>query len=173
MHSNWTAWKAILPATLLALGCSQADEASPPEAASPEAASAEYVLSEEPADATGVIDARKTAEDGQLVAVVGRVGGAEEPFVEGAAAFLIADESLKPCDDGCPSPWDYCCLAGLAESRAMVKIVDDAGQIVEGDAKQLLAVKELQTVVVRGRAKRDDDGNLTILATGVYVRPTG
>jgi hypothetical protein len=34
-----------------------------------------------------------------------------------------------------------------------------------------LGAKELSTVVVKGKAKRDDAGNLTVLASGVYVRP--
>ena len=35
---------------------------------------------------------------------------------------------------------------------------------------QSTPLQELQTVVVQGRAKRDDKGNLTILATGIFVR---
>ena len=38
------------------------------------------------------------------------------------------------------------------------------------DARKLLDVKELSTVVVQGKAQRDDAGNLTVLATGVYVK---
>ena len=41
---------------------------------------------------------------------------------------------------------------------------------MKADARELLNVKELATVVVLGKAQRDDDGNLTILATGVHVR---
>jgi hypothetical protein len=40
----------------------------------------------------------------------------------------------------------------------------------KSDARDLLNVKENELVVVSGRAKRDDAGNLTVLATGVYVR---
>ena len=42
--------------------------------------------------------------------------------------------------------------------------------MVETDARKLFDVKELQTVVVRGKAKRDDKGNLTVLASSVFVR---
>ena len=52
----------------------------------------------------------------------------------------------------------------------MVKIVDASGKTVAMDAKKSLGLKELQTVVVRGRAKRDETGNLTVLADGVFVR---
>ena len=37
------------------------------------------------------------------------------------------------------------------------------------DARELLKVQELSTVVVRGKAQRDESGNLTVLANGVYV----
>ena len=50
-------------------------------------------------------------------------------------------------------------------------MVDNKGDAVRTPARELLGVKESQTVVVRGKAKRDDKGNLTVLATGVYVRP--
>ncbi len=44
---------------------------------------------------------------------------------------------------------------------------------MRADARELLKVKELSTVVVKGKAKRDDAGNLTILASGVYVKKSG
>ncbi len=89
--------------------------------------------------------------------------------------FMLVDSALKPCnendDDGCTTPWDYCCDTDvLPASKAMVKVVDASGKTVAVDAKKLLGVKELQTVVVRGRARRDDAGNLTVFASGVFVR---
>lgn len=49
-------------------------------------------------------------------------------------------------------------------------MVDENGTLVKVDAKELLGVKELSTVVVKGKVKRDDFGNLTVLASGVYVK---
>jgi hypothetical protein len=88
---------------------------------------------------------------------------------------LIVDPSLVPCSeragDSCPTPWDYCCDTDrLAESKATIKFVDDHGDTLATDARQLLGLKELQHVTVRGQAKRDDAGNLTVLATGIYVK---
>ena len=40
------------------------------------------------------------------------------------------------------------------------------------DARKLLGVKELSTVVIQGKATRDDQGNLTVAATKVFVRPS-
>jgi len=134
-----------------------------------------YLLTSEPAGAKGVKDTRAAAKDADEVTLIGRIGGDEKPWVEGQAAFLIVDTSLKPCNerpgDDCPIPWDYCCDAGeLPTSKAMIKIVDTTGKTVATDARKLLGVKELQTVVVHGKAKRDDAGNLTVLADKIFVR---
>ncbi len=54
---------------------------------------------------------------------------------------------------------------------ATVKIADEQGKALPVGARELLGVKELDTVVVRGRAKRDEQGNLTVLAEGIFRRP--
>jgi len=52
----------------------------------------------------------------------------------------------------------------------LIQVVENNGQTVKADPKALLNVRELSTVVVEGQAQRDDDGNLTVLASGVYVK---
>ncbi|MGC1273768.1 MAG: hypothetical protein WBC44_08685 [Planctomycetaceae bacterium] len=164
-----------LAAGLLA-GCGSGDTASPTVASVAPVGKA-YLLASEPAGGKDVVAARETAKDGEEVTVVGRIGGDTTPWVEGLAAFKIVDPAAKACSDipgdGCPTPWDYCCEEGLGEKTALVKVVGADGKPVGTDARQLLGVKELQTVVVTGKAKRDDAGNLTILAEKVYVRPGG
>ena len=96
-------------------------------------------------------------------------------MVKGLAAFSIVDQSLKACSDipgdQCQKPWDYCCeTSELPTSTALVKVVDESGDLVKADARELLDVKELSTVIVKGKAQRDDAGNLTVLASGVYVK---
>lgn len=155
----------------IATGCSQAEK----PVATSEAAASPYRLTTEPSTPRGVKAARADAKNDEEVALVGRIGGDVDPWVEGQAAFMLVDTALKPCnendDDGCKTPWDYCCDTDvLPASKAMVKVVDVSGKTVAVDARKLLGVKELQTVVVRGRAKRDEAGNLTVLASGVFVR---
>jgi hypothetical protein len=136
----------------------------------------QYLLADEPADAKGVMDVREGAQEEDEVVVVGRIGGSANPWVEGRAAFSIVDLSLKACSDiegdTCKVPWDYCCETDLLpKATVLVKVVDETNSIVAADSRELLQVKELQTVVVEGTAKRDDSGNLTILASGVFVKP--
>ncbi|QDV41009.1 hypothetical protein Enr13x_08470 [Stieleria neptunia] len=162
---------------LLATGCSDnADVASDPSqaAADSAAAASPYAAESEPEGAMPVGEAREKTEDGQDVTLVGLVGGSSEPFVEGLAAFTIVDPKVPYCadDEGCPTPWDYCCQTdAVKDNIATVKIVDDAGKPVAQDAREFLGVKELSTVVVSGKAQRDDQGNLTVAAHQVFVRP--
>jgi hypothetical protein len=164
-----------LATALFACGCSGSP--APEPTSSPDAAanaSSPYRLTAAPPGAVGVAAARQSSGDGDDIVVTGRVGGQSKPFVDGMAAFLIVDPSLSPCpaSEGCPTPWDYCCQPDeTAARRAMVKVVDDQGKVVAEDARPLLGLKELAAVVVRGTAQRDEAGNLTVLARGVYVEP--
>ena len=106
------AWSAA--ALGVALGCGT-DEQPAADATAPLAAQADgakYVLSAEPEGAQGVRDVRESAADGDEVVVIGRIGGSENPWLDGYAGFSVVDPSVKHCgelgDDGCPKPWDYC-----------------------------------------------------------------
>lgn len=89
-------------------GCSK-QTSDPP---SPKIDGTPFLLTAEPARATGVIQVRDEAADQDEVVVVGRIGGSENPWVAGLAAFSIVDPSIKSClecgSDGCLKPWDYC-----------------------------------------------------------------
>jgi hypothetical protein len=137
-----------------------------------------YVLSAEPDGGQDVAAAFKDVKDGDDIVIIGRVGGSFDPWVKNRAAFNIVDCSLRACSDetpdgetcSCTTPWDYCCETDkLKGAMAMVKFVDADGKVVKHSAQDVFAVKELQTVVIQGKAERDA-GNLNILATGMYVR---
>jgi hypothetical protein len=130
-----------------------------------------YTLAAEPAGAKGVVAVREASRDGDEIVVVGKVGGSARPFVEGRCAFTMIDTSIEPCDDdGCGNP--YCSVdAGvLRKSTTLVKVVDGQGNSLPTGARQAFGLEQLQTVVIKGKAKKDEQGNLTILASGVFVR---
>jgi hypothetical protein len=164
---------AWLGALAVCVGCSSGT--SSPMSNGPTAQARQYLLLEEPAAAKSVSEAKESAQDGEEVTLVGRIGGSDHPFVSGRASFTIVDTSLVPCNekegDMCKTPWDYCCDSDrLPAATAVVKVVDDSGKTLAMDAKKELGMTELQTVVVTGKAKRDDAGNLTVLAPAVYVK---
>ena len=167
----------LLAATIA--GCSsQATTDTAETGRGPSAEGAKYLLSASPVGAKDVIAVRSESEDDQEVVVVGRIGGSNSPWIEGRAAFSVVDRSLKACSDIpgdlCPTPWDYCCETDkLPAATTLVKVVDSDGQLLTTDARELLGLEELQTVVVKGKAQRDEEGNVTILASGIFVDPAG
>jgi hypothetical protein len=160
--------------TLPFVGCESQTVSQTAKQNGPSAEGVKYLLTDEPTDAQPVISVRENAEHDDEVVIVGRIGGGANPWIEGLAAFSIVDQSLKACSDipgdACKTPWDYCCEPELSTGMALVKVVGSDGKPVRVDARELLAVKELSTVVVTGRAERDDSGNLTVLATGIFVQ---
>ncbi|HQX51886.1 MAG TPA: hypothetical protein PK992_03730 [Planctomycetaceae bacterium] len=161
------------------VGC--AEESSSTTAApaktstAPSVDGSKFIITEEPEGAKDVIAVREAAKDGDDVVLVGRIGGSENPWIEGQAAFTVVDNSLQACNaiegDTCKKPWDYCCeTSKLPGATALVKVVDENGDSVKADARDLLHVTELSRIIVKGKAVRDDAGNLTVLATGIYVK---
>jgi hypothetical protein len=173
MNRRNTTWLAL---TVLVIALASLVLVRPLTSVAEAAAASEkgYLLKEEPKDPKAVVKVRKEGKDGEGVIVVGRIGGRTNPWIKGAAAFTMVDEAVKSCDqipgDNCPTPWDYCCETGLLQKTVLVTFVDGAGKIVKKDARQLLKVRELQTVVVKGKVKRDKTDNVSIQATNVFVR---
>jgi hypothetical protein len=56
-----------------------------------------------------------------------------------------------------------------AHAAAIVNLVDQQGEIMRIDSRELLGLKENQTVAVRGTAKLLGGRLLVIDATGIYV----
>lgn len=177
---SWSLVGMLLVALGATAACSKSSPPAGPDAAGaastgPSEEGKKFLLAEEPAGALQVHEARESAQDQQEVVVVGRIGGDVDPWVAEAAAFSIVDNKLVPCSerpgDTCPTPWDYCCDHNdLPTHKVLVKLVDDAGQVLPVDARKLLGVKALQTVVVRGRGQKDAAGNLVVLAKGIHVK---
>ena len=135
----------------------------------------QYVLADEPDGAIGVIAARESAKNGEPIVVVGRIGGAANPWIDGRAAFMLLDASIALVANGTESAegevcLDDCCASARAESTTLVKVVDANGKVLAADARRLLGVAADDMVVVRGKANKDDDGNFVVLADGVHVR---
>ena len=152
---------------VLSIGCAKS-----PADATAAGAQPNVHLSQEPAGAIEVLDARDEAKDGEPIVLVGRLGGGLKPWIDGRAAFLLVDTRILPscaegeqCEADCPD-----CSKEMLAASAMVKILGDDGKVLPVDARELLGTEEESTVVVRGIASRDASGNLSIEAEGVFVR---
>ena len=137
-------------------GCGETGQTNGPTSRA-EPTGKKYLLDSEPANAIPVGAARIEAKDGEAVALIGHIGGSPKPFVDGLAAFTIVDPQVAYCppEEGCPTPWDYCCTPNdvKRENMAAVKVVDENGEPVAEDARQLLGVSGTLTRCGRGNGK--------------------
>lgn len=61
----------------------------------------------------------------------------------------------------------------MARASATIKFQDDNAKTLPVSARQVLGTSDLegQIIVVRGQARRDDQGNLIVVANELYFRP--
>lgn len=160
-------------AIAICTGCGTSSESSI-TATSVSIEGTKYLLNEEPDGAIGVIAARESAEDGKPLVMVGRIGGATNPWIEGRAAFTLLDASMTVVATGEEAEGaictEDCCATERLACTAVVKFVDGNGRVVPVDSRQLLGVKESDMVVVEGKAQKDKNGNFVMLASRVYIR---
>ncbi|MFO0932875.1 MAG: hypothetical protein U1E39_09205 [Planctomycetota bacterium] len=153
---------ALVAALLASAGCG-AKEAGP----APAASSPSFLLAADPGEAVSVEEARRRGAADEVV-VVGRV----REITKGLAAFTLVDLSQKYCGqtemEGCPTPWDYCCIPKEELARHMIGVSVRAGNDVAlGDVGRDL--RNLDVVAVRGRLVKEKD-EVFLHATGWFRR---
>lgn len=160
----------LLTLPLLVTACG--GEVAAPDAEEPAGATLpeSYYAPDAPADAVDVTTLR-SLESGAQVAVRGEV----KDFVDGYAAFSLADHALTNCaemgdDDHCATPWDFCCEDPAALKRGVASVeFRDGGQPVAGSVQGFHGVDHLTDVVVTGELQIDDAGNLLVIASALHV----
>jgi hypothetical protein len=153
-------------------------------------------LAEEPKNVQQVLDVQKTlvslrskrdAGATEDVVIRGQIGGMPNvwpdlhpsfPWYEKQASFFLVDSKIAAQfaahnkQHGGPDKCAFC--QSLAERNAnaiaVVNLVDDRGEIIRVDSRELLGLKENQTVVIRGKAKLLGGSMLVIDADGIYTR---
>jgi hypothetical protein len=58
----------------------------------------------------------------------------------------------------------------LAKGTVLVKFVDDAGKTLDQEPRSFLGLKELDTVVVQGRVRRESDESIFIVARSLFTK---
>ncbi|QGJ69410.1 Hypothetical protein PBC10988_10920 [Planctomycetales bacterium 10988] len=136
----------------------------------------QYLLTEEPEGAVGVLIAKEDAKDQDEIVLLGRIGGQAEPFIKDRSAFMVIDPTIgmmseEAVDESGEICMDDCCASLRTACSTLVKVVDASGKPLEVDARKLLKVKENDLVVVKGKVQRNDEaGTFTIAANAVFVR---
>ncbi|MCA9230503.1 MAG: hypothetical protein KDA57_07620 [Planctomycetales bacterium] len=121
------------------------------------------------------------------VVLVGQIGGLTNPwqetqpdfpFARNEASFFLSDpqsvaeneESGHVHADGEECAFCAAHAADRSSMLAMVRFLDEKGNVLPMDARQLFDVKEKDTVVVRGTARVIEGGMMVVEADGLYIR---
>ncbi|MCG8448190.1 MAG: hypothetical protein MI725_01245 [Pirellulales bacterium] len=121
------------------------------------------------------------------IVVMGQIGGLANPwegtqpdfpFAKNEAKFFLADagEVAEAAESGhSHAPGEECAFCAAhakdnSEVLAVVRFVDEKGDVLPMDARQLFDLKEKDTVVVCGTSRVIAGGILVVDATGLYIR---
>ena len=144
-----------------------------------DSAISKLLLKEEPKEAVGIAELRKTAKPGDTVTFTGAVIGSDSVFIKGRAIMVMGDPTkITSCDlhpgDNCQTPWDVCCDDPdvIKESILTVQVVDGSGRPLKADLTGVGGLKELSKATITGTvAKSSNESNMLINATGIYIQP--
>lgn len=168
-HLITTAMIAVIIS--LVLGSVTCAKAEKPATAKDSLLPAGLFLQAPPANAVGVSEARKTAEEGKPIVMRGRIGGTAKPIAEKYAMFLITDVSIGLCKDGCA---DFCQMPReqLMSNMATVQVVDNSGRPLKVPIEGMAGLKPLVEVVVKGTVAKRDSNFLVVNAHNIFVERT-
>lgn len=162
----------LLVSITAAIGC----QPDAPVTAVPDAAilsaRAKYLLDKAPEAALGVKEAKAAITEPSNVTLTGTIdAGEREPWEEGKALFLITESSIATHDHG-EGSHDNCpfCNREKANNLALIKFIDDAGETVAIDARDLFGLEKGQQVVIQGTGAVDPSGTLVVTANGIYIK---
>lgn len=158
---------------LLAAGCDTTESVT--SSGRLPAGGGKYILTTEPANPKTPTEVKESVTEPTLVAITGRIdAGDVDPFQNGVASFLISQLPEGDHAEGDPDHVDNCpfCKRKLKNApKAVVRILDDSGEVMTVDARQLLGVAKGDVVVVRGSATYLEPVNtVQINAEGIFVR---
>jgi hypothetical protein len=130
-------------------------------------------------EAKAIKDLKASAKPGDEVTLTGRVMGNSKPFVDGRAAFILADPSLiSACSDTpgdeCETPWDACCNSPEEKKKAIatIQIVNAEGRVLKQTIEGVGGIANLAKLTVSGKVADGSTGDLLIInATAIQPTP--
>ncbi|MCB9884021.1 MAG: hypothetical protein H6838_00940 [Planctomycetes bacterium] len=155
-----------LALSLAACGGTSGTEMITPAKASPDVVA--RVLAADPGAAASVKNAKEDGPQDRVV-VHGRICST----VKGLAAFTLMDTALPYCgetnkEDKCKTPWDYCCEKPETRTANALNV-----ELCDADGRPLATpalpdLRLLDEVKVVGKLTKDEHGNFTLTAEGVF-----
>ncbi|MEM1068919.1 MAG: hypothetical protein AAGG48_23045 [Planctomycetota bacterium] len=138
-------------------------------------AGGKYLLNVEPADPQTPTRVKESVAEPTRMVVAGRVeAGDIEPFQDGVATFVMTQLPDEAHAGGDPDHVENCpfCQRELRNApKAIVRILDESGEVMSVDARELLGVSKGDVVVVEGLVTYLEPVNtVQIDAEGIFIR---
>ena len=148
-----------------------ADSRGPTKTGLPPSLPPDLFVSTAPGGAINVGDARKTGREGGTVVVRGRIGGMAKPFADKYAVFVLSDQRLPLCQEGCSTPWDYCCTPreSIVSNLATIQVVDEGGRPLKTSLKGVHGLAPSSDVIVSGTVAKMGKNFMILNAGNIYV----
>jgi len=131
----------------------------------------DLILDQEPSETTTIAAATESiATDSSVTIVADVVGDDAKAFVKGQAAFIVTEvgEGEKCTDVDCPF-CDDC--KGNKSRNATVQFVDESGNPIAIDTRDLLGINAGDTVVIQGKGEiLEGLDMLQITASNIFIR---
>ena len=165
--------------TIALVGCSGDNQNNQTQPTASQTIPSHFFTNDRPSNVVDLVEAKKTAKEGDEVTFLARVGGRRNAsFVPSLAMMVVADPSLVSCElmsndpDHCATPEDYCCedQDALAQSLGTVRFMKNAEEVypfsLEGDH----GLETLKYVVVTGIVdSMNEDGVFIVNAEKIWV----
>ena len=123
-----------------------------------------YLLAVEPSGTLDVVEVRQLAKAQDRIILIDRIGGRVNRRMEGHVTFPVPRSAMTV------KVTAYPCQDKIGDATAMVKVADEAGNLVKHDAREMLKIVENDLVVVTGTERREKAINLAMPANRVCVR---
>ena len=111
------------------------------------------VDAEQPAEVSSILHAYETYEPDSLITIAGRIyAEGMSPFDAGKAVFTIIELPKPGHNHEDPGDCPFCKRELKNAKFAIIKVVDESGQVLSRPADRLLGLSKNQDVVVSGKA---------------------
>ncbi len=164
---------SLLAAIALLASCGKPDRPAKTAEATPKGPGPELsaVLATTPeGEARSIAAVRSQLKPGDTVTLTGRIMGADNPFVEGRAVFILGDPTvLTACSDkpgdSCETPWDTCCDTPEDKKRATatIQILGKDGRVLKEPVEGVSGIAKLATVKVSGTVAQGSSADLLLV----------
>ena len=135
----------------------------------------QFLVASAPEKERPVPDVRNDLKSGELkpdtaFVVRARINAGDfPPFADGKAAFIVTDATGHDGDEShdpheCPF-----CKRDIKSVIARVEFDDEAGRMIDIDARELFNLKEFDLLVIEGRGQFDEDDMLVVAASKIFV----